>query len=121
MILNGDINGVQGLDPTAISEHVAHSWYAGNTDYHPEVGETVPNYTGMDVDDRYSWLKAPRHDGQAMEVGPLARVLVGYALGQTEFVQRVQQFLTDTGLGEASLLSTVVAYGSQGARNRHHR
>jgi hypothetical protein len=46
VIFNGDIYNVQALDPAYISEHVARSWYAGSTDYHPEVGETVPNYNG---------------------------------------------------------------------------
>ena len=74
----------------------------------------MPNYTGMDLDNRYSWLKAPRHDGEAMEVGPLARVLVGYGLGQAEFVDPVQQFLQDTGLSEANLLSTLGRTAARG-------
>jgi [NiFe] hydrogenase large subunit len=114
LILNGDIYSVQALDPAYISEHVARSWYAGSTDYHPEVGETVPNFTGIDLDNRYSWLKAPRHDGEAMEVGPLARVLVGYGLGQAEFVNPVQRFLNDTGLSEANLLSTLGRTAARG-------
>ena len=114
VIYNGDIFNVQWLDPSLISEHVARSWYAGTTDYHPEVGETVPAYTGMDVNDRYSWLKAPRHGGEAMEVGPLARVLVGYGLGQSEFVNAVQGFLQATGLKEADLLSTLGRTAARG-------
>ncbi|MGA6925930.1 MAG: nickel-dependent hydrogenase large subunit [Desulfosarcina sp.] len=114
LIFNGDIYNVKALDPAYISEHVAHSWYAGSTDYHPQVGETVPNYTGMDLSQRYSWLKAPRHDGQAMEVGPLARVLVGYGLGQAEFVEPIQAFLGATGLGEADLLSTLGRTAARG-------
>ncbi len=114
VIFNGDIYNVQALDPAFISEHVACSWYEGTTDFHPEVGETVPNYTGMDLNDRYSWLKAPRHDGQAMEVGPLARVLVGYGLGQAEFVNPVQRFLSDTGLSEVNLLSTLGRTAARG-------
>jgi [NiFe] hydrogenase large subunit len=114
VIFNGDIYNVQALDPAYISEHVSRSWYAGSTDYHPEVGETVPNFTGIDLDDRYSWLKAPRHDGEAMEVGPLARVLVGYGLGQAEFVNPVQQFLIETGLNEANLLSTLGRTAARG-------
>ncbi|WP_372677030.1 nickel-dependent hydrogenase large subunit [Desulfosarcina sp.] len=114
LIINGDIYNVQAFDPIHISEHVARSWYAGSTDYHPEVGETVPNYTGMDLDSRYSWLKAPRQDGEAMEVGPLARVLVGYGLGQAEFVNPVHQFLIDTGLSEANLLSTLGRTAARG-------
>ena len=114
MILNGEILDVQAFDPVYISEHVARSWYAGSTDYHPEVGETVPNYTGMDLDNRYSWLKAPRHGENAMEVGPLARVLVGYGLGQREFVEPVEQFLIDTGLSETNLLSTLGRTAARG-------
>ncbi len=114
LIFNGDILNVQAFDPIYISEHVARSWYKGSTDYHPEVGETVPNYTGMDLDNRYSWLKAPRHDGEAMEVGPLARVLVGYGLGQAEFVNPVERFLKDTGLSEANLLSTLGRTAARG-------
>ena len=29
--------------------------------------------SGCDTDSKYSWLKAPRYDGEVMEVGPLAR------------------------------------------------
>jgi [NiFe] hydrogenase large subunit len=77
-------------------------------------GKRCPNFTGIDLDDRYSWLKAPRHDGEAMEVGPLARVLVGYGLGQAEFVNPVQQFLIETGLNEANLLSTLGRTAARG-------
>lgn len=107
MIINGDLFNVQPLDEGLITEHVARSWYDGAVDRHPFSGETNPNYTGLDTEARYSWLKAPRYDGEAMEVGPLARVLVGYGLGKPEYVNAVQSFLTETGLGEADLLSTL--------------
>jgi hydrogenase large subunit len=67
---------------------IAHSWY----DYsgrRREGSEPVqrrddaPLYTGpkppferLDVAQKYSWGKSPRYDGAAMEVGPLARMLV---------------------------------------------
>ena len=107
VILNGDYLNVQPLDESRISEHVARSWYTGTSDLHPLKGVTNPNFTGLDVNDRYSWFKAPRYDGAAMEVGPLARVLVGYGLGKPEFVHAVQSFLTNTGLDEADLISTL--------------
>jgi len=107
LILHGDIFNVQPLQQELITEHVARSWYSGTADRHPENGETIPNYTGMDYDARYSWLKAPRYDGHAMEVGCLSRVLVGYGLGKTEFVAAVTNFLSETGLKEADLLSTL--------------
>jgi hydrogenase large subunit len=40
-------------------------------------------YTELDENGAYSWLKSPRWKGNAMEVGPLARMLVGYASGRT--------------------------------------
>lgn len=107
MIINGDLFNVQPLDEGLITEHVARSWYEGAVDRHPSSGETTPNYTGLDTQSRYSWLKAPRYDGEAMEVGPLARILVGYGLGKSEYVNAVQSFLTETGLGEPDLLSTL--------------
>jgi len=107
VILNGDIFNVQPLDESAITEHVSRSWYAGTADLHPLNGETNPAFTGLDVEDRYSWFKAPRYDGAAMEVGPLARVLVGYGLGKSAFKTAVQDFLLETGLNEIALLSTL--------------
>ena len=47
----------------------------------PWKGETVPDYTDFRPDGKYSWVKAPRYDGQPMQVGPLSNVLVGYAAG----------------------------------------
>jgi [NiFe] hydrogenase large subunit len=107
LILNGDILNVENLDESLITEDIACSWYTGSTDRHPANGESVPNYTGMDLHARQSWLKAPRYDDEAMEVGPLARVLVGYGLGRSEFVTAVQRFLDETGFSEADLLSTL--------------
>jgi len=94
-ILNRDLSTIYPVDlgdPSQVQEFVAHSWYdyAGGKDrgLHPYVGETSLNYTGpqppyehLDVEDSYSWLKAPRWKGNAMEVGPLARVLMLYASG----------------------------------------
>jgi len=114
MIFNGDIFNVQPLKQEFISEHVARSWYDGNVDRHPENGQTNPNYTGLNFDDRYSWLKAPRYDGQAMEVGCLARVLVGYGLGKPEFVSAVTKFLDNAGLIETDLLSTLGRTAARG-------
>jgi len=107
MILNGDYLHVQPLNESLITEHVAHSWYSGTTSRHPATGQTVPAFTSLNIADRYSWSKAPRYGGDAMEVGPLARVLVGYGLGKSEFVTAVQDFIGLTGLLEADLLSTL--------------
>jgi len=57
-----------------VTEHVARSWYAYEDNKpakHPFEGETKPTYTGpappydyLHVDQKYSWLKAPRYENE---------------------------------------------------------
>ncbi len=61
---------------------------------------TEPKYTGpkppyqqLDEKGTYSWLKTPRWRGHAVEVGPLARMLVGYASGRNDFKEVVTEAL----------------------------
>ncbi len=70
-----------------VTESVAHAWYEGNDTLHPYDGVTVPDYTDFQDNGKYSWVKAPRWNGQPMQVGPLAQVLVGLAAGH-EGIQR---------------------------------
>jgi len=65
----------------SVAEDVTHAYYQGERPLHPWVGETEPAFTGWDGDQKYSWVKAPRFQGQPMQVGPLAQVLIGYAQG----------------------------------------
>jgi len=112
VIFNGS-DKVEPLDTLQIFEHVTHSWYEGTEALHPDTGETVPNYTGLNTSDRYSWLKAPRYLGLPMEVGPLARILVAYLAEQTgqtgrnRVSQAVDSFLKKFGLEIGSLNSTL--------------
>jgi [NiFe] hydrogenase large subunit len=94
------------VDMAQISEHVASSWYSGAA-LHPSTGQTAPSYTGYDTAARYSWLKAPRYNGEPMEVGPLARVLVAYAKNVPSVVSAVNAVLADTGLAAADLHSVL--------------
>jgi hydrogenase large subunit len=98
-----EVHDVNGKDQEEIKEYISHSWYsyAGGDDkgLHPWDGETEFNYTGpkppyeqLNVEGKYSWLKTPRWKGHAMEVGPLARMLVAFAKGNTE----VKDVVTDT-------------------------
>ncbi len=62
------------LDLDLIREDVSHSWLNSNVEAkHPYQGSTI-----ADSDDAigYSWCKAPRLDGNVMEVGALARQVV---------------------------------------------
>jgi len=111
-ILDGDwtkIHEVDLRDPEQVQEFVPHSWYkyADETKgLHPWDGVTEPNYvlgaatkgTRTKIDEidesaKYSWLKAPRWRGHAMEVGPLARYILGYAhaLQGHKYCQRVKE------------------------------
>jgi len=104
-----EVHPVDGHDVEQIKEYIAHSWYqyseGDQAGLHPWDGETELNYTGpeppyeqLNVDGKYSWLKTPRWREQPMEVGPLARLLVGYASGSTE----IQDVVNDT-LGRLKL------------------
>lgn len=64
-----------------VTENVSRSWYDGETTLHPWKGETNPHSTGFHRDSKHTWIKSPRFEGHAMQVGPLAQVLIGYAQG----------------------------------------
>jgi [NiFe] hydrogenase large subunit/hydrogenase large subunit len=118
LITNKTLSNVQGVDQTQVKEYVTHSWYTYNegdtTGLHPWQGETHPNYTGPQPPfqlvsdlDKYSWLKAPRYQGQAVEVGPLARMLIAYAKGDSTVQQAVNGALKQLGVGPSALFSTL--------------
>ncbi len=87
-IFNGDLKNARAFknfnDPyfkENVQESIAHSWYDGSWMKSPFEEDTVPKYTDFKPDGKYSWIKAPRFKGEPMQVGPLAQVLIGYALG----------------------------------------
>jgi hydrogenase large subunit len=118
-ILGRDLSKVHEVDPkddTGVREFIDHSWYeySGEGGKHPWQGETKLKYSGpkppyehLDVDAKYSWLKTPRWKGHAMEVGPLARMLVGYASGQSEIKEAVTEALAALKAGPEVLFSTL--------------
>ena len=123
-IFGHDLSKVHPVDPARVSEYVTHSWYEyGDGDQNgknPYQGETKPRYTGpkppfehLDVDQKYSWLKAPRYEDHAMEVGPLSRMLVAYALGHSDVKPVVDAVLAKLNAPATALFSTL---GRVGAR-----
>ncbi len=64
---------VQPFNQDKITESVKYAWYEETNPLHPSRGKTEYN---LDKEDAYTFVKAPRYDGHAMEVGPLARMLV---------------------------------------------
>ena len=106
-IFNRATTSVQTVDVNNISEHITHSWYSGNSSLNPAQGETVPNYSDLNTSDRYSWIKAPRYQGQPMEVGPLARVMVNYGKGHAATKTQVNAFLQKLGLSLSAMYSSL--------------
>ena len=116
-ILGKDLSKVYPVNHEEISEYVTHSWYEydnENKGLHPYDGVTKPNYTGpkppynfLNVDDKYTWMKAPRVLDHPMEVGPLARMLVAYASGHKRVKETVDFVLGKLGAGPEALFSTL--------------
>ncbi|MBL8790274.1 MAG: nickel-dependent hydrogenase large subunit [Rhizobiales bacterium] len=125
-IINGNLKEVFPVDlrnPDEIQEFVPHSWYSYADEkkgLHPWDGETTPkfelgpntvgsrtNIQQIDENGKYSWIKAPRWKGHAMEVGPLARYVVGYAAGHTEITDQVKDLLGRLNAPVDALFSTL--------------
>src|SRR5512137_2562797 len=113
LVKGADLAKPLKLDEAKITEEVVHSWYKGTEPLHPYKGTTDPEYTGynrqgtLEGQDKYSWCKAPRYDGVPYEVGPLARMVVGYALGDKQIKPLVDSTLKATGIPASALFSTL--------------
>ncbi len=132
-IINGDLSKVHEIDlkdPEQIQEFVAHSWYKypdESKGLHPFDGVTEPSFVlgpntkgtktnikELDEGGKYSWIKAPRWRGHAMEVGPLARYIIGYAQGNPEFKEPVDALLKELGAPVTALFSTLGRTAARG-------
>ena len=132
-ILDGDLSTVYDVDPRdpeQVQEFVAHSWYEypdESVGLHPWDGVTEPNFElganakgtrtnieQLDEGGKYSWVKAPRWRGNAMEVGPLARYLVAYARGQEDIQAQVDGLLSELDLPIEALFSTLGRTAARG-------
>jgi len=117
VVLDGDITKAYELDQDKIAEDVTHAWYEGTKPLHPYEGETIPKYTGfkkgadgyayLKTDEKYSWIKSPTYDGKKVEVGPLARMVVGYVKGDERIKKYVDNFLKRGNLPITVLFSTI--------------
>jgi hydrogenase large subunit len=121
VILDRDLSKIYPIDLNAeseIQEFVSHAWYdysvGKEQGLHPYKGETKLDYTGpkppydyLDVDKEYSWMKSPRWKGKAVEVGPLARVLMLYASGHEQTKELVGMTLKKLDVPVQALYSTL--------------
>jgi len=120
---------VDGKDPDQVREFISHSWYdysdGNDVSKHPWDGETALNYTGpqppyeqLEVEQKYSWLKTPRWKGHPMEVGPLARLLVGFASGHEEIQEEVKAALSALDVPVEALFSTLGRTAARGIETK---
>ena len=132
-IIDGDLSKVHEVDvrdPEQIQEFVNHSWYKypdeskglhpwdGITESHFELGPNAKgsktNIEQIDENAKYSFIKAPRWRGNAMEVGPLARYVVAYARGDEVIKDQVDGLLRDLELPLEAIFSTLGRTAARG-------
>jgi hydrogenase large subunit len=132
-IIEGNLEKIHTVDlrdPEQIQEFVTHSWFKYPDEtrgLHPWDGITEPDFRlgpntkgtprridAIDEQAKYSWIKAPRWRGHAMEVGPLARWIIGYVQNRPEFKEPVDQLLSDLDLPLTALFSTLGRTAARG-------
>jgi hydrogenase large subunit len=132
VILNRDLSKIHEIkadDPEQIQEYVNNSWYeyskGDSVGLHPWDGETKLKYTGpkppydqLDVSKKYSWVKTPRWKGYPMEVGPLSRMLVGYASGRADYKEVIESTLKALDVPVAALFSTLGRTAARGLETK---
>lgn len=132
VILNRDLSKIHEIkadDPDQIQEYINNSWYeyskGDKVGLHPWDGETNLKYTGpkppydqLDVSQKYSWVKTPRWKGYPMEVGPLSRMLVGYASGRADYKEVIESTLKTLDVPVAALFSTLGRTAARGLETK---
>jgi hydrogenase large subunit len=131
-IINGNLKEVHEVDlrnPDEIQEFIPHSWYkypGGVKGLHPWDGITEADFDistakgtrthieEIDENAKYSWIKAPRWRGHPMEVGPLARYVIGYAKGDKEITEQINFVLKELDAPVGALFSTLGRTAARG-------
>ncbi len=109
-LMGRDLTGLLPVEHGAIGETVAGSHYRDDGGdaalRHPWVARAVPRYGGpplpyatLEGSSKYSWLKTARYEGEPMEVGPLARMLVASAANRGDVRAAVDRA---TAVGDAA-------------------
>jgi hydrogenase large subunit len=121
VVLGRDLTTVHPVNPRnsqEIKEYISSSWYSypggDKVGLHPWSGETDLKYTGPQPPfetlagcEKYSFLKTPRWKENAMEVGPLSRLIVGYASGRPDVKEIVGSALSKLNVPVEALYSTL--------------
>ncbi len=85
------------VEESLITEYMGSSWYKGEDTYTSPYFVTEPEFTEYNVEDRYTWVKAPAYDGKPYEAGGLSRVLAAYLRGNTFIQDQVDGLLEALG------------------------
>lgn len=83
------------LDIGSISESIRYSWYEDESTPDPK------------KEGAYSFIKSPRYKGSPHEVGPLARMLVGYAFGDEEIKRELDSVMGELSIGIDEIFSVM--------------
>ena len=117
VVMKRNLGGVKMAHQDKVTEDVTRAWYEDGNSLHPYEGETKPlkeNPKYKPGGGKYSWFKAPRYEGAACEVGPLARVLVAYAKGHKDIKPIVDSVLKTLNVPAAALFSTLGRTAARG-------
>ncbi len=134
-ILDGNLTQLHEVnlkDPAQVQEFAQHSWFKypdEKAGLHPWDGITEMDFRlgpktrggkdGQKIDafdeaDKYSYVKAPRWKGHAMETGPLARMVIAYAAGDQRVKELVDGALKKLDLPLPALFSTLGRTAARG-------
>ena len=96
---------VKAVDFAQITEDVRYARYSSASGLAVKEGQLTP---APDKAEAYSWIKAPRYQGEMVEVGPAARVLVDYRQGNNpQLTELVNRFAKQAGGGPTELNSVL--------------
>jgi hydrogenase large subunit len=116
-LMDQNAETVEDVYEQGVAESVEHAWYASDAGGElirptaagpsPRYDGPTPPYTTLEGADGYSWIKAPRFEGQPMEVGPLARMLVAAGQGQDDVRRALGSAVSSLRIETKDLMSTL--------------
>lgn len=92
----------ENFDEKQITEDVTTAWYKPHSPLYPMEEDTIPD---RNQSKGYTWVKAPRYRGHAMEVGPLARAIIAKekVIGQGTLARAWARVLETKRIAESAL------------------
>jgi len=101
---SGVLSSVGPVDAKKISESAVSAWFKDSSAVWPMDGSSQTDITKTGA---YSWVKETRYDGKVYEPGPLARMVINYALGDKVVQNAVNGVLSAFSAPASVLFSTL--------------